>query len=346
MSARKKTRIRKKNNGIRKLILFIILIFIIIALMKIIIPASVTFSRYVYSKVRSYFLNSKEFYFNSDKLAEDTAYFEASNWSGVDSYDITINLNSRKNNLEKSNVDIDYRIKFECYAYKSDGTRYPNSEDMLNFTASKTIESSGYAFGTILQSANNKDYIDISVQPKPNVTFDDNDYVFIKVEAESLSPYKQTLKGEFKIIIGNLGMSYRIEDSNYSPYLELIVTNTLDYYTLGTAFGTYTAGSNLTIAEYNALSPENKANCYSMIITLGFNPSDVVIDTTTSMYLVAASNGDTLDTLKNTYDYVNQISFKVEAEESKVVKFYKIDASQNYTYPSGTSTPIINVTHI
>ena len=343
MGARKKTRIRRKNNGYRKLLMLLILLFIIVALIRIIIPASVTFSRYVYSKVRSYYLNSKEFYFNSDKLAVDTAYFEASNWSGVDLYEITINMNSRKNNLEMSKVNIDYRISYEYTAFKSDGTEYENSEDMLDFTISKDVALDGYAYGTILQSANNKDYFDISIKPKQNVTLNNNDYIFITVTAESLSPYKQTLVGEFKIIVGSIGMSYKIEDSNYSPYLEVIVTNTLDYYTVDTAFGTYAAGSNITIAEYNALSAEQKANCHSMIITLDFNPNDVVIDTTTNMYLVAAATGETEDVLKNGYDYIDQISFKVDAEESKVVKFYKIDASQNYTYPQGASTPIVSV---
>lgn len=343
MGARKKTRIRRKNNGYRKLLMLLILLFIIVALIRIIIPASVTFSRYVYSKVRSYYLNSKEFYFNSDKLAVDTAYFEASNWSGVDLYEITINMNSRKNNLEMSKVNIDYRISYEYSAFKSDGTEYENSEDMLDFTISKDVALDGYAYGTILQSANNKDYFDISIKPKQNVTLNNNDYIFITVTAESLSPYKQTLVGEFKIIVGSLGMSYKIEDSNYSPYLEVIVTNTLDYYTVDTAFGTYAAGSNITIAEYNALSAEQKANCHSMIITLDFNPNDVVIDTTTNMYLVAAATGETEDVLKNGYDYIDQISFKVDAEESKVVKFYKIDASQNYTYPQGASTSIVSV---
>jgi len=343
LGARKKTRIRRKNNGYRKLLMLLILLFIIVALIRIIIPASVTFSRYVYSKVRSYYLNSKEFYFNSDKLAVDTAYFEASNWSGVDLYEITINMNSRKNNLEMSKVNIDYRISYEYSAFKSDGTEYENSEDMLDFTISKDVALDGYAYGTILQSANNKDYFDISIKPKQNVTLNNNDYIFITVTAESLSPYKQTLVGEFKIIVGSIGMSYKIEDSNYSPYLEVIVTNTLDYYTVDTAFGTYAAGSNITIAEYNALSAEQKANCHSMIITLDFNPNDVVIDTTTNMYLVAAATGETEDVLKNGYDYIDQISFKVDAEESKVVKFYKIDASQNYTYPQGASTPIVSV---
>ena len=345
MGARKKTRIRRKNNGYRKLIMLLILLFIVIALIRVIIPASVTFSRYVYSKVRNYYLNSKEFYFNSDKLAVDTAYFEASNWSGVDSYEITINMNSRKNNLEMSKVDIDYRVSFEYKVFQSDGTEYNNSENMLDFTVSKDIALDGYVYSKIRQSANNKDYFDISFKPKQNVTLNNNDYVFVEVTAESLSPYKQTLVGEFKILIGNLGMSYKIEDNNYSPYLEVIVTNTLDYYTVDTAFGTHAAGSNLTIAEYNALTPTEKEKSHTMIITLDFDPTEVVIDTTTKMYLVAATNNETDDTLINTYDYINQISFKVDAEESRVVKFYKIDASQNYTYPQGTSTSIVTVNY-
>lgn len=345
MSARKKTRIRRKNSGIKKLIMLLMLLFIIVALIRVIIPASITFSRYVYSKVRSYYLNSQEFYFNSDKLAVNTAFFEADNWSGVDDYDITINLNSRKNNLEVARVDIDYRVKAEFTVHSSDGTAYSNPEDLIDFTMTKEVQPNGYAYGTILRSANNKDYFTITIRPKINVNLNDDDYVYITVTAEALSPYKQTLKGEFKIIIGNLGMSYKIEDSAYSPYLEVIVTNTLDYYTVDTAFGTHTPGSTLTIAEYNALLPADKENCHSMRITLGFNPNDVVIDTTTKMYLVAASNGDTGDVQKNNYDYINQITFNVEAEESKVIKFYKINASQDYTYPSGTSTSIVSVSY-
>ena len=329
--------------GIKKLILLFILIFIIIQLIRFIVPASITLSRYVYKVVRSAFLESKAFYFNSDKLSEDTAHFEANNWSGVDEYEITINLNSRKNNLEFATTDIDYKAKYTCRVYHADGTEYANSTNLIDCIVSKNVETDGYMYGTILQSANNKDYFNITVKPKINVTLDDDDYVFVTVEAESISPYKQTLRGEFKIIIGNMGMSYKIQDSNYSPYLEVIVTNTLNYYTVDTAFGAYAKDSTLTIYEYNGLSAEDKAKCHSMRITMSFNPNDVVMDTTTGMYLIAADNHQTTDTQKNSYTYINSITFDIDAEESKVVKFYKTDASQNYTYPFGTSTSIVAV---
>ena len=331
--------------GMKKLIFFFILIFIVIQLFRIIIPASITFSRYVYSVVRSYYLNSKEFYFNSDKLAAETSHFEADNWSGVDEYKITVNMNSRKNNLEYSETDIDYKIKYNVKVYHSDGTEYNNPNSLIQHTISKPVSSEPDVYeGHILRSANNKDYFDIIIQPQINVTFDDDDYVMVNVSAESISPYKQELKGEFKISIGNLGMSYKIEDQAYSPYLEVIVTNTLNYYIVDTPFGDYDVDATITTFEYNALSDSDKANCHSMTITLSFDPNYVIMDTTTNMYLVADSNGDTTNTIKNTYTYINSITFDMDAEESKIIKFYKVTASNDYTYPtSGSSTPIVQV---
>ena len=59
-------------------------------------------------------MRSKEFYFYSDKLSENTSVFEVDNWSGVDDYNITIDMNSRKNNLEKTSYDIEYSVKANC----------------------------------------------------------------------------------------------------------------------------------------------------------------------------------------------------------------------------------------
>ena len=157
MEKRRRTRIRRKNVGIRKLFVMLILIFIIIMLLKVIVPSTITFSRYVYKKIRSYFLLSQEFYFNSDKLSVDGAHFEASNWSGVDDYVVSVNMNSKHNNIEVSPVDITYNISATCMVYKSDGTPYPVNQDgtspYIDYVLSK-------ATGTILQSAGNRDFFD------------------------------------------------------------------------------------------------------------------------------------------------------------------------------------------
>ena len=45
------------------------------------------------------------------------------------------------------------------------------------------------------------------------------------------------------------------------------------------------------------------------------------------------------------YDYINSISFKIDAMSSEQVKFYKIDTTKNYTYPSGQGTSIVTVSY-
>ena len=123
---RSKTRVRRKNGGIKKLVLLLILLFIIIFMItKLILPGVVSLSRYAYYAVRSYYLNTREFYFNSDKLSIDTAHFESDNWSGVEEYRVTVNMDTKKNINEYAKVDVNYNLEYEYGAYKSDGTKYP-----------------------------------------------------------------------------------------------------------------------------------------------------------------------------------------------------------------------------
>lgn len=324
--------------GIKILLLILLLIFIII---KFIIPASVTFSRYVYSKVRNYYLYSKEFYFSSDKLSLEGAYFEADNWSGVDEYRVDINMYSRNNSLEISKVDISYNITYTYGVYHSDGTAYTDKtvDDLVDFYISS--ES-----GTIFVSSNNADYFYFTILPK--VTLEDDDYILVTVSANATSPYKQTISGTFKISIGNLGMKYQIEDEAYSPYLEVTVTNTLNYYTVKTAFSdetrSYSVNDQISISDYLALTDEQKQNCNSMTIQMKFDPTQVVIDTTSAMYMLAEDNDSYSieEILPDNYTYVDSITFDIDAEESKVVRFYKNIVSNNYTYP-GDEEPIVEV---
>ena len=123
----------------------------------------------------------------------------------------------------------------------------------------------------------------------------------------------------------------------------------LDYYIADETIGSIQAGSSFTIQEYLALTDEEKEKCHSMLVTLEFEPETLRLDTTSGVYLVADKTNDvTYETItKNgeSYEYVNKIQFKMEAEESKVIKFYKVNASENNTYPLGEDTvPIVDVT--
>lgn len=346
---RKKTRVRRKNGGIKKLLLILILLFIIIQLLiKVILPGSVSLARYVYKAVRSYYLTSMEFYFNSDKLSTNVAHFESDNWSGVDEYRVGVNMNSRKNINEVSKVDIDYNIDYEYTVYRSDGTPYEDEKITFYITGSENVDEGATLSRTIFKERN-QDSFEFAVKPLLNANLQNNDYVFVKITATSTSPFVSELVGEFKITIGTLGMSYKIEDEAYSPYCEVIVTNTLDYYIADETIGSIQAGSSFTIQEYLALTDEEKEKCHSMLVTLEFEPETLRLDTTSGVYLVADKTNDvTYETItKNgeSYEYVNKIQFKMEAEESKVIKFYKVNASENYTYPLGEgSVPIVAVT--
>ena len=74
----------------------------------------IIFGRYVTNTINNFFVRSREFYFYSDKLSEDNSVYQVDNWSGVDDYVITINMNSSDNNIEAATYDIGYDISYTC----------------------------------------------------------------------------------------------------------------------------------------------------------------------------------------------------------------------------------------
>ncbi len=328
-----KTRIRRKNMGIKRVLLLLILIFIAIQLIRLIVPATITVSRYVYAKVRTFYFATQEFYFTSDKLSSTGAYFETTNWSGSGLYEVIVGISTKKNSHEGTAVDVEYDIDYSYKVYHANGEEYANPDDYINFSISKTS-------GTVLASSD-KDTFDIVVTT--NGQLKDDDYITFNVKATSRGPYIETLKGDFKVGITNFGMSYEITDKPNDPYFQLSVTNTRNYYIPREAFGGYTLDSKIPIEEYLALSDENKAKCFSMETRINFDPDVVLLDTTSGVYLDAlASNLTTTEIGADGKNYVNSIQFHVDAEESRIIKFYKKDIAADYTYPAeGNPTPIV-----
>lgn len=357
---RSKTRIRRKNGGIRKLLFFLILLFItIFVFIKVFVPGVTTFSRYVYSVVRSFYLNSKEFYFNSDKLSATTATFESSNWSGVGEYEVPINMNSKKNINEHAKTDIIYQIEYDYEVCKATGGNYDKScvDFYLKDSNRQPIDLTRTPIErTIFTTSDYTDTFFFSVIPNGTVAFKNRDFILVTITAKSTKPYTSELIGEFKLIIGNQDVTYKIEDEPYNPYAELIITNEFDYYVSKT-----NSEDRITIDEYLALTPTQRDNYYSKKIELTFDPNEVVLDTTSGVYVEAINNTDTTDiaytTITKTHtgtggtpvvtnsEYISYISFYIEAEESKVIKFYKVDASQDYTYDTDDDYLVVNVTY-
>ena len=112
----------------------------------------------------------------------------------------------------------------------------------------------------------------------------------------------------------------------------------LDYYLVDEAFDTHQVGDKINVDTYLTLTDDQKNKCTSALITLTFDPTIVALDMTSPAYL--KKTNETLTTINN-YQYVNSITFKIDAISSEVVKFYKVDTSQNYTYPITNPTSII-----
>lgn len=315
MLKHKKTTGEKKSTNTRKYKIKQICILLVLLIASITIVS--TFGRYVVNSINNFYLRTKEFYFYSDKLTDTSAYYQIDKWTGVDPYTITVNMDSRLNNLKAATYDIGYNVTYRC-------------SDNATCQFSKTS-------GTILATTNT-DFFNCIITP--NVGLNVGDKVWVEITASSTAQYKKTLKATFVLKVGRENLAYEITDEASKKYMDLNITNTLSYYTVQQAFDTYNVGDKIDVDRYVLLTQENKDKCYSSIITLTFDPNIVLLDMTNENYLNATNV--TTTTIDGT-NYINGLTFKVEPISSAVVRFYKRDVSQNYTYPIVNSTSIINV---
>ena len=291
----------------------IILALIVLCLLSFVI----IFGRYVTNTINNFFVRSKEFYFYSDKLSEDNSVYQVDNWSGVDDYVITINMNSNNNNIESATYDIGYNISYTC-------------SDNAICQLSKTS-------GTILASTNS---VFFNLTITPNTQLSTGDRVVVEVEVNSTAPYKKTLKGKFTLVVGKEKLSYQITDDEQSPYMILSMTNTLSYYTVKEAFGSYTVGQKIDIDTYLALTDEEKKKCYSAIVRIEFDPNEILFDVTNSAYADATNITTTTIGGKT---YISGFTISIDAISSREIRFYKVDVSQDYTYPNNNNS-IVTIT--
>lgn len=290
---------RQKIIHNRKRLILICLLFIFL------LPLVTTYGRYTIDSIKEFFNRSREFYFYSDKLGIDNPLFLIDNWSGVDDYTIIVNMNSRENNILAADYDIDYDISYTCSN---------NAICTLN-------KDSG-----VIPASTNTDSFTLVVTP--NARLETGDEVRVVITATADSIYEKTITGEFVLRVGKEDITYKIEDSENSPYLNVNITNTKSFYIVDEACGGYAAGDSITIDQYLALSDTNKAKCHSAIITIGFNPGLVVMDMTNSNYLNATQ---VTTTTLNNYEYINGITFKIDAISSTTLRLYKNNVEADYS---------------
>ena len=280
---------------------------------------SFTLAKYVIEEFHSYYLNAKHFYFTSNRLKRDNPIYLVNNWSGVGSFTISFDLLSLKNSYVYTDYDIPYTVTVSCPTGVTCSVDKPTG---TIYSASQT----------------HSDTITVSVNPSRS--YGENEQLEVQLTAASTSPYVEEIKARYRYVVGKQGITYEIEDEANRPYLMFKITNAINYCTVVTAFGNYSVNDEIESSVYRSLSASDKANCECQQIALSFNPNVILLDTTSS---IIDSSTYTNTTIGGT-SYINSLTFFIDPVSTMAIKFYKVNVSQNYTYPVVNSTSIITVT--
>ena len=209
----------------------------------------------------------------------------------------------------------DYEINFKLYSYENELSLFKYDGQGLGYTLSCTVEDASKATAHIdfLEGEstnesfipNNTNIREVKIYLRPTDELNPGDKVTLSVTAKTTVPYKKTISAKFRIQISEKLISAKIEDKPSRIYATLRLINA-----------------------------ENK----DKNITLTFDPNKVMIDTSDESYI---NRVDQKTTKISGVDYVNSVTIKLGAEQSKDIKFYKRDISADYTYPGGSTQNMI-----
>ena len=173
-----------------------------------------TFGRYVYNGARDLYLKSQNFSFSSNLLTATGKTYKYANWSGVDDYEINLQLYSYENELS-------------LFTYEGNGLTYTITcevEDTTKATAHlETVAGESTETSYIPNTTNLKD---IKIYLKPTENLQVGDTVKLNVTASTTVPYKKTIKATFNVKVTGQGITYSIEDEATSIYATLKLVNT------------------------------------------------------------------------------------------------------------------------
>lgn len=158
----------------------------------------------------------------------------------------------------------------------------------------------------IIYATTNVSKVTIFVTPLTQIN--KGETVTVAIRASTQEPYKKEISCEVSLKVQEVTENtYEIEDVVNRNYAVLKLVNAQD-----------------TALQY----------------TLTFDPRELRLDLNDEIYVNKIS---TETTTISGNEYVNKIVFNMDAEAAKNIKFYKVDMSQDYTYPSGETSPAIDV---
>ena len=284
----------------------IICIILLIALIT-----TPVFGRYIYNSARDLYLKSKNFSFSSDLLTATGRTYRYSNWSGVDDYEIDIQLYSYENELS-------------LFTYDGDGLQYNLTctvDDPTKATAHIGTTGGASTGGSYIPNATNVK--DVKIYVKPTENLNDGDIIKLTVTAKTTVPYEKTITATFNIkVSADQYVTYSIEDDPTSVYATLRLVNTKSE----TNTITLTYEPSLVLIDVTNENYENR------------------ISQTTKNVKETIVNEDGEEVEVNV-KYINSITFNMEPEDVTNIRFYKRSIEANYTYPGGTyGSMVVTVT--
>jgi len=216
------------------------------------------------------------------------------------------------NGAQTCPIPVNMSSKKNDLAYTGADIRYTITVDACspNVTATPS-KATGTIEGTDEHTGSgvNKDYFIINVTPV-GTALSEGEKAWVDVTVKSTEPYEQTLQGRLIVEVSSSDISYEIIDAVNQPYLTVNITNSQN------------TGAN---------------------VTLSYSPSVVLLDMTNRYYI--NNTGKTTQVIDN-YTFLNSITSYVDLLSTTSVKFYKVDATQNYSYGAGsTGTPVITLSH-
>lgn len=280
--------------------------------------AFINYSRYVKNIVKVYYLRTKNFYFNSNLLvAVGEKTYTTQPWviGNNQNFAISVEMNSRLNSLKTTDYDISYKVTCDVEGSNKDNVecniKVPETETSPRNTPAEFVIPGN----TATVSPNTNTFV-VEVKPTKPENLKNGDEVIVKVTATSTAPYEIELSAKFKLIVGDYAISYDIIDKPNQRYFDVVITNSVP-----------TKGYMVTLDISN-------------LEEVALDQSTHIIDTIKEYddYVESPGKYDSkyiITTRVNSIDTIKSIKFLVEENSGALVRFYKKDPKQDYSYDSG-----------
>lgn len=311
---RKERKINKFKVGI---LIFIFLIFILTVS---------GFGRFVYNGIRDKYLTSKKFYFTSNLLEMNGTTHNYDNWDGIGIYDFDVELYSKINDLQKLEEDLEYTLMVnfpDTVNCAINDTDFPQPtivkvDGVNKKVVTKPISKNSTIYAKVDGEDNNRDIAKIYVKALDDETiFNTGDTIKIEVTAYTTKPYRKNITANFFIKINS---SFSVDDAAGRKYAILNVRNTSSIPQDMTIKLKY---PNKTLFDMNDDAYVYKKS-YNYI-------NDTILGNTSS-----SSSSSTSTTTR--YGNLNEVTFEIPAESSRLIKIYKSDYDDIITTSDFTIT--------